>query len=65
MVRKHKLLELVSEVYEEWFDLVRDYKEGDLNITDVKSTITSDNQLILPIPQTALAGNNLLEQNPL
>ncbi len=65
MVRKHKLLELVSEVYEEWFDLVRYYKEGDLNITDVKSTITSDNQLILPIPQTALAGNNLLEQNPL
>ena len=64
-VRKHKLIELVEENYEDWFDLVRYYKEGDLNITDVKSTVTSDTKLILPIPQTALAGNNLLEQNPL
>lgn len=64
-VRKHKLIELVEENYEDWFDLVRYYKEGDLNITDVKPTVTSDTKLILPIPQTALAGNNLLEQNPL
>ena len=64
-VRKHKLIELVEENYEDWFDLVRYYKEGDLNITDVKPTVTSDTKLILPMPQTALAGNNLLEQNPL
>lgn len=64
-VRQHKWLELVGEVYEEWFDLVRYYKEGDLNITNIKSTITTDKQLIFPIPQTALAGNNQLEQNPL
>lgn len=65
IIRQHKWLELVGEVYEEWFDLVRYYKEGDLDIKDIKSTVTSDTKLILPIPQTALAGNNLLEQNPL
>lgn len=65
LIRQHKLMELVGEVYEEWFDLVRYYKEGDLNIADIKPTVTSDTKLILPMPQTALAGNNLLEQNPL
>ena len=65
LIRQHKLMELVGEVYEDWFDLIRYYKEGDLNIADVKPTVTSDTKLILPIPQPALAGNNLLEQNPL
>lgn len=65
LIRQHKLMELVGEVYEDWYDLVRYYKAGDLNIADVKPTVTSDTKLILPIPQTALAGNNLLEQNPL
>lgn len=65
LIREHKLLELVAEAYEEWFDLVRYHKEGDLNISDIKPTIASDSQLIFPMPQTALAGNNLLEQNPL
>lgn len=64
VVRKHKLIELVEEAYEDWFDLVRYYKEGDLDIKDIKPTVTSDSKLILPIPQKALAGNNLLEQNP-
>ncbi len=65
MVRQHKMLELIAEVYEEWFDLVRYHIEGDLKISDVKPTVVSDKQLIFPIPQSALAGNNLLEQNPL
>lgn len=65
MVRQHKLLELIAEVYEEWFDMVRYNMEGDLEISSVKSTIVSDKQLIFPMPQAALAGNNLLEQNPL
>ena len=65
MIRQHKMLELIAEVYEEWFDLVRYHIEGDLNIADVKPTVVSNKQLIFPIPQTALAGNNLLEQNPL
>ncbi|MCB6972878.1 MULTISPECIES: RagB/SusD family nutrient uptake outer membrane protein [Butyricimonas] len=65
MVRQHKMLELIAEVYEEWFDLVRYHIEGDLKISDVKPTVVSDKQLIFPMPQTALAGNNLLEQNPL
>lgn len=65
MVRQHKLLELIAEVYEEWFDMVRYHMEGDLEISSVKPTIVSDKQLIFPMPQAALAGNNLLEQNPL
>lgn len=63
-VRKNKWLELFAENNEEWFDLVRYHKADNLNITDIKSSITSDRQLIFPIPKTAMAGNNLLEQNP-
>ena len=63
-IRQHKWIELVSENYEEWFDLVRYYKEGNLAISDIKPTIKTDSQLILPIPETAISGNTLLEQNP-
>lgn len=63
-IRQHKWIDLVCENYEEWFDLVRYYKAGDVNITSVRPNITTDRQLILPIPQDALAGNNLLIQNP-
>ncbi len=63
-VRKNKWLELFAENNEEWFDLVRYHKAGNLNIADIKSSVTSDRQLIFPIPRTAMAGNNLLEQNP-
>ena len=62
--RKNKWIELFAENNEEWFDMVRYYKAGDLNITSIKGTITKDNQLILPLPKEALAGNNLLEVNP-
>ena len=63
-VRKNKWLELFAENNEEWFDLVRYHKASNLNIADIKSSVTSDRQLIFPIPRTAMAGNNLLEQNP-
>lgn len=63
-IRQHKWIDLVCENYEEWFDMVRYYKAGDLNITSIRPNITTDRQLILPIPQDALAGNNLLIQNP-
>lgn len=62
--RKNKWIELFSENNEEWFDMVRYYKAGDLNITSVKNSVTQENQLILPMPKDALIGNNLLEQNP-
>lgn len=64
LVRQHKWVELVSENYEEWFDLVRYYKAGNLDIKTVKSSITLDSQLVLPIPKDALAGNKALIQNP-
>lgn len=63
-IREHKWMELVSENYEEWFDLVRYSKEGDLNISSIQPSIKNDNQLILPIPENAISGNNLLIPNP-
>jgi len=63
-IRIEKNLELFGEWAQPWFDLVRYHKLGDLNISDIKSTITSDDQLILPMPLQALAGNSDLEQNP-
>lgn len=66
-IRRQKWIELFAENGEEWFDLVRYYYAGDLSLTDltkIKSTLTSAKQLLLPIPQSALAGNNLLVQNP-
>lgn len=65
LIFKHKTLELFSENGEDWFDFVRNYKLKTVDLNEIKSTIKSESQLVLPIPQTALAGNNLLEQNPL
>ncbi|SEM66725.1 SusD family protein [bacterium A37T11] len=61
---QHKWIELFSEYGEEWFDLIRFYKAGDIDGKSIKPTIVSENQFCFPIPQTALAGNNLLIQNP-
>jgi len=62
---KHKILELFAENGEDWFDFVRFYKAKNLALNTIKSSIKTDSQLVLPIPQSALAGNNLLKQNPL
>ncbi|MDR2282022.1 MAG: RagB/SusD family nutrient uptake outer membrane protein [Sphingobacterium sp.] len=65
LIFKHKTLELFSENGEDWFDFVRYYKAGDLPLTEIKNTIKTESQLVLPIPQAALAGNRELEPNPL
>jgi len=63
-IRLEKQLELFGEFNEPWFDMIRYHILGDVNITDLKSTVTNKNQFILPIPPLALAGNGGLEQNP-
>ena len=59
-----KYIDLLFENQEEWYDMIRYYKHGDLDITTIRPNIKSDKQLILPIPQSAKAGNNLLIENP-
>lgn len=61
-ILKHKWVELSMENNEEWFDLVR-YRTWD-NMAIAPTYVASDTHLTLPIPKNALAGNNLLEQNP-
>ncbi len=63
-IRKHKWLDLLTEGGEEWFDAVRYHKAGDLDIRTIKSTITTEHQLTLPIPKDAIGANHLLVQNP-
>ena len=63
-IRLEKQLELFGEFNEPWFDMVRYHILGDINISDIKSTITTDDQLILPYPMNALSGNSGLVQNP-
>jgi len=63
-VRIEKLLELGAESGEEWFDLVRYHKEGNLDINTIKP-LPSEANLILPMPQrTVLVSNNVVVQNP-
>ncbi len=62
-IRNEKFLELGAESGEDWFDLVRYYKEGTIDINDYKP-LASDSKLILPFPfKTVLASNNILIQN--
>jgi hypothetical protein len=62
-IRNEKFLELGAENGEDWFDLVRYYKEGTIDINDYK-TISSDSKLILPFPfKTVSVSNNILIQN--
>ncbi|TXD46748.1 RagB/SusD family nutrient uptake outer membrane protein [Polaribacter sp. IC073] len=63
-VRQEKLLELFYENGESWFDLVRYSKLGDVTIASKKATITTERQLILPIPSQVIIGNNNVDQNP-
>lgn len=63
---KHKIMELSVENGVEWFDLVRFHFAGDLSdwSDNEKAALPAFNQTVLPIPQEAIAGNNLLVQNP-
>ncbi len=63
-IRIEKQLELFGEFNEPWFDMVRYHILGDINISEIKSTITTNDQLILPFPTRALSGNGGLVQNP-
>lgn len=63
-IRNEKMLELFEETGESWFDLVRYDRLGDVDATVLKPTITSANELIMPLPQQALDGNSLLVPNP-
>lgn len=62
MIFKHKWMELAFENNEEWFDMVRFHTLDGMDISPVY--IANDKKLNLPIPREALAGNNLLVQNP-
>lgn len=66
MILKNKLMELSVENGEEWFDLVRYHLKGGFEhwSEQEKAVLPAFNQLILPIPRTALGGNDLLVQNP-
>lgn len=61
MIFKHKYIELSGENYEEWFDMVRYHTWDGMDITPY---VKSDHNLVMPIPREAMAGNNLLKQNP-
>lgn len=63
-VRKEKLLELFFENGEPWFDLVRYDVLGNLDITTIKPTVTSNDKFILPMSSQVMIGNKNIIQNP-
>lgn len=63
-IYREKLMELVGENGEHWFDIVRYDRLGNQAAASVKPTVNNINKLIMPIPQNARAGNKLLTQNP-
>lgn len=62
VVLQQKWMELATESNEEWYDLVRYHVADGLAIAP--TYVSSDAHLTMPIPRTAMAGNNLLKQNP-
>lgn len=63
-IRNEKILELYYETGETWFDLVRYDRLGDIDVSNIKPSVTSSDKLIYPIPNDALLGNELLVPNP-
>ena len=63
-IRNEKRLELFNETGEEWFDLIRYDRLGNLSAQAEKFSLTTVDKYILPIPRNAIAGNNQLVQNP-
>ncbi|KIO76321.1 hypothetical protein TH53_15300 [Pedobacter lusitanus] len=65
LIRAEKELELGAESGEDWFDIVRYIKNGDITASSVKLSLTDENKLILPIPQISVDGSNqIIQQNP-
>ncbi len=62
-IRTEKVLELSTENGEDYYDLIRYHRLGDLDTSVFKATLTEDKH-IFPIPASALAGNSLLVPNP-
>ena len=64
LIRAEKELELGAESGEDWFDIVRYIKNGDVT-SSIKSSLKDENKLILPIPQVSVDGSNqIIQQNP-
>ena len=64
-IRVEKILELGAESGEEWYDLVRFAKIGDLVMTNFKPGAVSEQKYVLPLPYaTVNLSNNVVEQNP-
>lgn len=63
-VRQEKLLELFYENGEPWFDIVRYDVLGNLDASNVKESLTSENKFVLPIPSQVMIGNTNVIQNP-
>lgn len=63
-IRQEKLLELFFENGEPWFDVVRYDVLGNLEASDVKETLISENKFVLPISSQVMIGNNNIVQNP-
>ncbi|MFI8606326.1 RagB/SusD family nutrient uptake outer membrane protein [Cellulophaga baltica] len=63
-IRIEKMLELYCETGENWYDLVRYDRLGDIDASALKPSISSVNKLIFPIPNAAIIGNTELVPNP-
>ena len=66
-IRVEKLLELYSEQGEEFFDLVRYQKLGNLTASSVKATMTNQDFFVLPIPDSEtklIKYTGIVKQNP-
>ncbi len=68
-VRMEKLIELIFETGESWYDMVRyDFLDGfgtGFQVSDVKAGATNPDKFIFPIPQESIdAGNSIFIQNP-
>lgn len=63
MIHKHRYMENFTENQDDYFDQVRAFKLDGRNFC-TNSRIADGKSLIAPLPRTALAGNNLLEQLP-
>lgn len=65
LIRIEKELELGAESGEDWFDIVRYIKNGDVQAASIKQSLVDESKLILPIPQiTVDASNKVIAQNP-
>lgn len=64
LVRQEKYWELGAEAGEEYFDLVRYHKVGDINFNDFKP-LPDETRLIIPIPDSEIqVTQGIVEQNP-